>query len=707
MTQPTKDKDAAPRLPRRNGEKTHRRPHKRSRKSKHVSEPALPASVYILSLPFELIAEILIYTASPKDVLSVARCNKYLCTTLLRENSAFIWRSVRKNCAPAPLPDPQAIHLTESAFAALVFDPGHCMECGKLTLNMFSSWSLRVRFCSRPECQAIWASKHVTRVYDTDILNRFTRKALNWIPLAESPACFWPMDNPLNTWPGANKVYVNSAMKAALDEYSLDNSNVVDERHNIDVARSPLKMSFYVTLYNWRHKRQLLERQVKQDNDLFGKALAAKEGYVYYDLLNRSSTYQTLSTHRTKNLELITRQDYDVAAPQIESEMISYHEKEERRTDEATIRTNRAQVEQHYQRLLSAPRIKWAPLPSLAVFRAMPILDLLQSASASMPSEPHAKSKKKTPGVAHELQKDTLIRQLLTSELARWRKSAEAGLGAALGIPEWKTARSNKLHPCARLTARWNCGTCSKVARPYKWDECLDYEGVCKHECQKGKKSTWKVEQFVKDEKACTAMTKVVKLCGINAEDPDSFKALDDIGPRILCLSCSAAIVMRPSSVAGHSHRHDEMEMSLLSQADAVAVLLAPVEKGLAMKLIGHDDYGNKRVQKTWVYGCRHCHQHALPPPPVEEKAPEPEAATDQMVGSDAQAEGESKTAEPEKKEKTQKKQPKRFEFNGLRSHLKEKHSIQLPHDEDFYHILGGDTTGQVSKADAAKARKP
>jgi hypothetical protein len=44
-------------------------------------------------------------------------------------------------------------------------------------------------------------------------------------------------------------------------------------------------------------------------------------------------------------------------------------------------------------------------------------------------------------------------------------------------------------------------------------------------------------------------MTQLLKLCGIDAEDPGSYKALDDIGPRIQCLSCPAAIVMRPSSV--------------------------------------------------------------------------------------------------------------------------------------------------------------
>ncbi|KAJ7485374.1 hypothetical protein FB451DRAFT_1229477 [Mycena latifolia] len=664
-----------------------RRPHKRSRKSKSNADSALPASAYIFSLPFELIAEILLYTASPKDVLAVARCSKYLCNTLLREESGFIWRSVRMNCTPVPLPDPQAINLTESAFAALLFDYGDCVACGKMTLNMFSSWSLRVRFCSRPDCRSSWTKTHTGRITNYDILSRHTRKASRWIPLAESPACFSSIEDPLRTWPDSNQIYLIADMNAALAEYSRESSNVVDERHKLDISRSPLKMSFYVTVYNWKHKRQLLEREVKTRNENFGRELAEKEGYIYSELLNGSSTYQALHAHRTKNLELITRLDYDVVSAQIEAEMISIQEKRERSTSEATIRTNRAHVEQHYQRILSTSHTKVSPLPSLSEFRVMPILDLLQSPSASAPSTSKAK---KAPGVAHELKSDTLVNTLLTSELARWRKSAEAVLGATLGVPEWKTARNNRLHPVARLTARWNCGQCGKLARAYKWDECLDYEGVCKHECTKGQKRTkeslWKADQFVKDEKAVNVMTKLVKLCGIDAEDPGSFKALADVGPRILCLSCPAAIVMRPSSVPGHSHRHDEMEMTLLTQADADTIVLTPVEKGLAKKLMGYDDYKAKQVQKTWKYGCRHCHQHALP---VEEKAPEPEpgVAADNTVAENTQQQPEGK-AEPVKNDKNQKKQPKKFEFNGLRSHLKEKHSIPLPNDEDFYHIL-------------------
>ena len=88
---------------------------------------------YFSHLPLELLAEIL-STTSPKDVLAVARCSKFLCNTLANNKSAeFIWRSARKLCKPYPLPDPTP-NFTEASYAAFVFDHGNC-EVGYKLLN--------------------------------------------------------------------------------------------------------------------------------------------------------------------------------------------------------------------------------------------------------------------------------------------------------------------------------------------------------------------------------------------------------------------------------------------------------------------------------------------------------------------------------------------------------------------------------------------
>ena len=82
-----------------------------------------------LSLPLELLAEILILTESPKHVLAVARSCKFLCTTLLEPSTTFIWRTTRKICKPEALPEPFST-FTEASYAAFAFDGGRCEVSG-------------------------------------------------------------------------------------------------------------------------------------------------------------------------------------------------------------------------------------------------------------------------------------------------------------------------------------------------------------------------------------------------------------------------------------------------------------------------------------------------------------------------------------------------------------------------------------------------
>ena len=89
------------------------------------SESASRQSLF-LTLPLELLAEILVQTNSPRDVLAVARTSKFFCSTLVCNPAAnFIWRIVRKKCLPSPLPDPTS-NFSEAAYAAFVYDGGHC-----------------------------------------------------------------------------------------------------------------------------------------------------------------------------------------------------------------------------------------------------------------------------------------------------------------------------------------------------------------------------------------------------------------------------------------------------------------------------------------------------------------------------------------------------------------------------------------------------
>lgn len=103
------------------------------------SHEATVKPCHIMSMPFEILAEILLYTTSPRDVLAVARCSKFFCATLLYPTAVYIWKNARKVCRP-PLPEPLPIY-TESSFAALVFDGGECEVSGVTSLHIYEEIS--------------------------------------------------------------------------------------------------------------------------------------------------------------------------------------------------------------------------------------------------------------------------------------------------------------------------------------------------------------------------------------------------------------------------------------------------------------------------------------------------------------------------------------------------------------------------------------
>ena len=76
-------------------------------------------------IPLEILAEVLSHVNSPKDVLSVARCSKHLCATLLNPSNVTIWRRARLHCVVPNLPPPLP-GWSESAYAAFIFDEGRC-----------------------------------------------------------------------------------------------------------------------------------------------------------------------------------------------------------------------------------------------------------------------------------------------------------------------------------------------------------------------------------------------------------------------------------------------------------------------------------------------------------------------------------------------------------------------------------------------------
>lgn len=90
---------------------------------------------YFTTLPLELIAEILSYTPSPRDILAVARTCKHFCAVLVNNPaSEFIWRHSRARFIYGPIPD-FSPNFTEASYAAFLFDTKIC-EVGQSTVSL-------------------------------------------------------------------------------------------------------------------------------------------------------------------------------------------------------------------------------------------------------------------------------------------------------------------------------------------------------------------------------------------------------------------------------------------------------------------------------------------------------------------------------------------------------------------------------------------
>ncbi|KAK0435136.1 hypothetical protein EV421DRAFT_1836777 [Armillaria borealis] len=603
-------------------------------KAKPTTEEDQPKPCYITRLPFELIAEVLLYTRSPKDVLALARCNKFFCATLVSKSSDYIWRYTRNNCKPAPLPEPLRI-FTEVSYAAFVFDEGKCEECGNESKLMYDSFALRIRTCGlvRTKLIAPQAQPGYHRIISESLL---VPEHANCTTSAS-----YLYDNA--GWPNCRKLYRVDEWVAAVQGYldashSPEDLDVEMERRAKTAKRISLMMPSFLELFKWKEKYDKARAANKASNDEFARTLATKVGYNYWDLMQAPS-YARLHRGKNTTLERVTDFDYKMIHETVEAEILKVTEARKRSKHEADYKQSRELVEKHYERL----RCKKVdiPLPPLASFRKIPIIHTIQTTPPSSEFD-----------VAKQLQ-TTLVAMLLKSELSAWRNQAKVALGATLGFANWKSASSKRLHPVDRINTRFRCKKCAHIENKYKEDGCFDFFGVCSHQCSKKLrgKQEWDVTRFVKDDKACAAITKLADITSINTESQESilaFERLDEVDVRVLCNSCTAAIILQPSAVAGHSHRHEDMQMSLLL---ASALEKHPVTKGLALRLMGPEDRA-KVLREDKIYGCRHCLQ--------------------------VRTTSTEKAMEESGKECI-------LTFNGLRSHLKTKHNVADPRDEDFY----------------------
>ncbi|KAI0642671.1 hypothetical protein C8Q79DRAFT_983413 [Trametes meyenii] len=591
-------------------------------------------------LPLEILAEVLSYASSPRDVLALSRTCKYFHTALVDNPSTdFIWRQARIQPALGLIPDPMP-GMSEATCAALLFDSGFCETCNKKTHASFYSFALRARICDNKKCLLDWMQQHLHPITEEDEV--LYPELLQWIPRMERS----------DEGPFDGRTFVRrSEWKAAIDEHKQihllgpDALAAYLETKQTLADALPAKMAFYKELL----KRRDIFENGRRMYDVIGRETADRHskqlGCTRWQIL-QSPIYSTIHYAKMRCWEIWVEGEFNVIRDAVAAEIASQQEKKTAREKELVLREKRSGVEAQYAKLKRCdPDLV---LLSLAEFRKLSVVKTVEESPS-----------KQDPDL-----KDPFVASILKHNLGQWRDAARAGLASVLGFHGWKAASKRKLHPVDRLTARFWCKKCHAASKDTVKDFGMDFAHACEHVCVVSNKKVrgierWDANNFAPDQQAVDGISQVLELCGTKAEDANSFKIADSVGDRIRCSIC--ALNMDVRSVGRHCKRHEESAFTLLPETAGPDA--APLEHGLTAKLLsGGAKFAAQRDMKA--FSCRHCAHGTLPPNTAD---PDTTADGDQeSTGLISQ-------------------RPNLMNFNGLRSHLKAKHNVERVEDEDFF----------------------
>ncbi|PCH35278.1 hypothetical protein WOLCODRAFT_107231 [Wolfiporia cocos MD-104 SS10] len=600
-------------------------------------------------MPLEILAEILSYTTSSRDILALARCSKSFCQLFVNNpNTTFIWRDARARCVPIPIPDPTP-NFTEASYAAFLFDGGTCEICKSRTKKPYHSFTLRARLCEKPSCLSTWRKDIICACTSFQVLPRYQR-VLKWFPQYDNPDV-----RGRYVRKAAVQNEINEINRIAL--ISEEEEDRYLHRKNNIAKRLPLIEQHARQLIEWRNQWNTYREEVRRANDEMLQVHAFMNEWTSHQLWLTS--YGVLHRNKTAALEMITQRDFELMKSIIEQEIMQNSARKERVEAELAHQLRRKQVETRYNELKEQERKKPVNerqiLPSLPEFRRFSIIQVLQTNPSN-----------DAPPI--NFVDDGFVSRVLKKDLANWKRTARESMAAVLGFPGWRS-KGDILHPIDRLTARFICTRCQKSAKNTRPARSLDFAEACQHLCPHLEKKSistnlWKAEDFQPDEPAIAAANQILAALGVSATDPSSNQIIEDAGLRIVCKLCPSPLPMNYSIAVHHCKRHIDTDFAVLSPADAAQALSDhPIETGLVDSLMRSSEDARKQ-RSLKIYYCRHCNYSST------------------KIGTEQSA---TTTALQVTQAVRQTVLPKATSFDGLRSHLKEKHGITWVGDEDFY----------------------
>ncbi|KAG9221642.1 hypothetical protein CCMSSC00406_0005555 [Pleurotus cornucopiae] len=537
---------------------------------------------------------------------------------------------------PEALPEPLPM-FPEPAYAAFVFDGGHCAVCQKSQMHPMSMRGPDV---------------HLRR----------------WYLVAENDVCFEGSTQLQHSWPTGQKLYMRredrdaAAAQFQLTEISPEARTAYIQERNTNRAWVQVHMEFYARLFAWYRRYRAQRKTCKVLNDEIAKTICARWGWNFWDL-KTTKAFSTLYALRSGDGQEISPQDLENISKTVSDEMIVKIEKNHNRKELLAQRERMRIIETHYNRLRSSEGNAKMVLPNLATFKTFPIISSLQTASADVDTDMDA-----------QLKSNGLVLKVLNDEIKQWVTDAKARMCCILGSPGWKTSDLKGLHLVQRVDARFVCIRCEGIRKDdfIGKKRSLEFKDACGHSCPSlgAENAKWNADWFKADDKAINAVKKVLVATSVDPSRTASLSALKGMGSVFACFSCEAAIVMGFEAIAEHAHRHDNMEVTVLKQYEAALILTHPIAHGLTKRILVGSE---KSLQPMKRFGCRHCLQSRT----VKHTAGT--AGTTTSKATDA-------AAPPMKKAEERKEKLALFTFNGLRSHVKAKHGVLAVRDEDYFY---------------------
>ncbi|KAF8609187.1 hypothetical protein BDV93DRAFT_518034 [Ceratobasidium sp. AG-I] len=616
------------------------RAHRRRRAKKENPYPDLTLErSYLVELPIEIVSNILKYV-NPVDLLALTRTNHYFHKTLVHPQQQHIWRTARKQFPQANIPDP--VRFSEIAVAALLFGTGPCSFCNGGYDTWVASFMCRVRKCNNSKCTEAYNKLWMTPpAQHAELINEI-------VPFEElrkdaSYSHFYYFHSTVRQSKRVDVEAVLQDIGAGMGKSELE------IKYKTTSEQTTQYNNFLSSLRSVTTELEKITSRLDSQIRSFVKVKLPDSEWEGAQYLN-SITYINERRRLLRSYQEFTEAAWNACLPRsathnpskpnqtvgerILEEMESMKAAAQRRKTEANLRKTRGMVNDHWQLLKNQSGMAGSTgpiIPRVNEFKALPVVSTLLKPNAGGSD------------VKELNKKDSTLAKLVDTSVSGWEKSTSAQFRKLLKVPITKgkapALEPGVISPLNRITALFECTKCKSVGIGLAQEGTLTLRSAVNHRCAgSSKKFKWSSDLFQPDAVAIQIAQQALALSG-RTEEKTKREDMDDLGACFLCKVCTCTIHLTYGNLIGHMKRHNlkelqgsfeyqqtpsELNPSVSSSNGMVEARRRGAKKGYLSVPTSQD-----------FFVCRHCNKSLL--------------------------------------------------WNGLVSHVKEKHHFSDIRDEDFY----------------------